>query len=128
MFIRKQSTFSGLNGLIQIQIQSKNPCLIVAVEKFDFESNFNLLTLIKGTQRNHYDLKIGISFSQATSDDDLKNLFLWFWKNSIILLSLLTHLINTLLCTTFSYRSFSHCSFDISRILCSKLYSINFVA
>lgn len=70
---------------VQANRTSKKEFLIVAPPSSNFESNLNLLWLVKQIQLSDVaNLKIGMFFPTTVSSDDLQKHFQWCWNNRII--------------------------------------------
>lgn len=63
---------------------AKKEFLVVVPPISNFESNLNLLALLKQIQLTNVRLKIGFFFPNIVSNDDLQKLFHWLWNNRII--------------------------------------------
>lgn len=64
---------------------AKNELLIVVPDGWtNFDSNLNVMSMVKKIQRLNINLKIGMFFAHMLSDDDLEELFKWCWSHRII--------------------------------------------
>lgn len=64
---------------------AKNELLIVVPDSWsNFESNINVMSMIKTMQLLNINLKIGMFFTHMLPDDDLGKLFRWCWSHRII--------------------------------------------